>query len=155
MPLAVLFLASGIHSSARAADPPKAIDFAGWLTELDLKTNTIAVKGKKVMVFAIDLQKCSIIRNGNGSTGPMQWGGLKNARVGDAVIGRLSLAGPAPVVVRLEFTAQPRVGLPIPGKPGFIRTPYTSAVPTPLDVRGYARGTMLKDPASGKIILVP
>ncbi len=85
----------------------------------------------------------------------MQWGGLKNARVGDAVIGRLSLAGATPIVDKLEFTADPRFGLPIPGKPGFIRTPYTSAVTTPLDVRGYPRGAMVKDPASGKIILIP
>jgi hypothetical protein len=59
------------------------------------------------------------------------------------------------VVVRLDFTASPRFGRPVPNKPGFITTPYTTAITTPLDVRGYPRGAMVKDPVSGKIILIP
>lgn len=142
-------------TSIRAADKATSIDFAGWLTAVDLDAKTITVKGKKAMIFTIDMRQCDIVRNGNGSTGPAQLGGLKNARVGDAVVGKLSLAESSPVVVRLDFTANPRFGLPIPNKPGFILTPYTSAIRAPLDVRGYPRGAMVKDPLSGKIILIP
>ena len=142
-------------ASLCAAGNPEAIYFSGWLTSLDLKTHTITVKGKTTMVFALDLQKCTIVRNGNGSTGPAQLGGLRNANVGDAVVGKLSLAGPSSVVVRLDLTANPRYGRPVPDKPGFITSPYTTAITAPFDVRGYPRDAMVKDPLSGKVILIP
>lgn len=44
-------------------------------------------------------------------------------------------------------------GVPVPGKPGFVRSPYSPDKMT--DVRGYAPGTEVKDPYTGKIFLVP
>ena len=44
-------------------------------------------------------------------------------------------------------------GTPVPGKPGFVRSPYSPDKMT--DVRGYAPGTEVKDPYTGKIFLVP
>jgi hypothetical protein len=42
---------------------------------------------------------------------------------------------------------------PISGYPGFVTSPYASS--NQIDVRGYARGTRLQDPGTGKIFLVP
>ena len=44
-------------------------------------------------------------------------------------------------------------GVPVPGKPGFVRSPFSPDKMT--DVRGYAPGTEVKDPYTGKIFLVP
>ncbi len=44
-------------------------------------------------------------------------------------------------------------GVPVPGKAGFVRSPYSPDKMT--DVRGYAPGTEVKDPYTGKIFLVP
>ena len=44
-------------------------------------------------------------------------------------------------------------GVPVPGKPGFVRSPYSPDKMT--DVRGYSPGTEVKDPYTGKIFLVP
>jgi len=43
--------------------------------------------------------------------------------------------------------------VPVPGKPGFVRSPYSPDKMT--DVRGYAPGTEVKDPYTQKIFLVP
>ncbi|HEY0368966.1 MAG TPA: hypothetical protein VGC85_05170 [Chthoniobacterales bacterium] len=43
--------------------------------------------------------------------------------------------------------------VPVPGKPGFVRSPYSPDKMT--DVRGYAPGTEVKDPYTNKIFLVP
>ncbi len=44
-------------------------------------------------------------------------------------------------------------GVPVPGKPGFVRSPYSPDKMT--DVRGYSPGTEVKDPYTNKIFLVP
>src|SRR4051794_4301016 len=44
-------------------------------------------------------------------------------------------------------------GVPVPGKPGFVRSPFSPDKMT--DVRGYAPGTEVKDPYTQKIFLVP
>lgn len=140
-----------------AADKPKSLDFAGRLTAVDLVAKTITVQGpKKTFVFTIDIRRCDVARNGNWWNQPgAEFGSLGLAKVGDAVIGKLSLSGPHPVVVRLDLMGNPRFGLPFPSKPGFITSPYASSFRTPIDVRGYPRGAMVKDPPTGKIILVP
>ncbi len=45
-------------------------------------------------------------------------------------------------------------GKPVPGKPGLVTSPY-SADTGYIDVRGFAPGTPVKDPYSGKIFLTP
>ena len=45
-------------------------------------------------------------------------------------------------------------GIPVPGKPGFVTSPY-SPKPGYVDVRGFPSGTEVKDPYSGKIFLTP
>jgi hypothetical protein len=49
--------------------------------------------------------------------------------------------------------SDPPYGIPVPGKPGFVTSPYSPDKIT--DVRGYAPGTEVKDPYTGKIFLVP
>lgn len=45
-------------------------------------------------------------------------------------------------------------GIPVPGKPGFVTSPY-SPKSGYVDVRGFPGGTEVKDPYSGKIFLTP
>jgi hypothetical protein len=59
---------------------------------------------------------------------------------------------PAPVAPTTAKGDYP-YGVPVPGKPGFVRSPYSPDKMT--DVRGYAPGTEVKDPYTQKIFLVP
>ncbi|MBA2241616.1 MAG: hypothetical protein H0W04_01820 [Chthoniobacterales bacterium] len=56
---------------------------------------------------------------------------------------------PAPPTAKGDYP----YGVPVEGKPGFVRSPFSPDKMT--DVRGYAPGTEVKDPYTGKIFLVP
>jgi hypothetical protein len=45
-------------------------------------------------------------------------------------------------------------GIPVPGKPGFVTSPFSPKAGY-VDVRGFPSGTEVKDPYSGKIFLTP
>jgi hypothetical protein len=45
-------------------------------------------------------------------------------------------------------------GTPVPGKPGFVKSPYAPDQGL-VDVRGFQSGTEVKDPFTNKIFLVP
>jgi len=47
-----------------------------------------------------------------------------------------------------------RYGTPVPGKKGFVTSPFSPDAGY-IDVRGFAPGTPVKDPYSGKIFLTP
>ncbi len=57
----------------------------------------------------------------------------------------------APAVAKGDYP----YGLPIPGKPGYVYSPFTPD--RPVDVRGFAPGTEVKDPykTETRIFLVP
>jgi hypothetical protein len=46
------------------------------------------------------------------------------------------------------------VAKPVPGKPGFVYSPFESNG-TMIDVTGYSSGTKVKDPGTNKIFIVP
>ena len=45
-------------------------------------------------------------------------------------------------------------GIPVPDKPGFLRSPYTQNQAV-IDVRGFPSGTEVVDPATGKMFVTP
>jgi hypothetical protein len=47
-----------------------------------------------------------------------------------------------------------RYGIPVPGKKGFVTSPF-SPDSGYIDVRGFAPGTPVKDPYTGKVFLAP
>jgi hypothetical protein len=62
-------------------------------------------------------------------------------------------SAPAPTAAATTAKGDYPYGVPVPGKPGFVRSPYSPDKMT--DVRGYAPGTEVKDPYTQKIFLVP
>ena len=46
-------------------------------------------------------------------------------------------------------------GIPVPGRKGMVTSPYTPEEGKYVDVTGFASGSMVKDPYTGKFFLVP
>jgi hypothetical protein len=65
-------------------------------------------------------------------------------------------SGSAPITT---VTAQPSgeipTAKPVPGKPGYVFSPFDPTESRYLDVRGRQSGTKIKDPASGRLFIVP
>ena len=146
-----------IPGTARAAGKPEKLYFSGRLIELNPAKHTFTIRsGKKELVFTIEPQRCNITVDGSISER-----NLKFARIGDAVMGGLSLKEARPYVTWVEFTRKPQIGKPVPGRPGFILSPYLPKWPEPwhhaeaMDARQLAKGDMVLDDLSGKIFLVP
>ncbi len=151
--LALLFL----PSSLTAADKPEELYFSGKLSELDPAKHTFAIRSRnKELVFTIDVGRCDVTVNGSISERSLRF-----AKLGDAVLGELSLKSTKPFVLWVEFTRHPQVGKAVPGKPGYIRSPYLPRWPQPgyraeeMDARQLKSGDMVMDDGTGKIFLVP
>lgn len=67
----------------------------------------------------------------------------------------LANIAPGPSVVKNTIDINPPYGIPVPFKKGFIRSPYDGCKKGIIDARGIAPNTMIRDPYSGKIILMP
>lgn len=59
---------------------------------------------------------------------------------------------PAPQPPAPPKPAEPQYATKVPGKPGWIRSPYDGKL---LDATGFLRGEQVADPHTGKIMLVP
>lgn len=59
---------------------------------------------------------------------------------------------PAPSVASAPKADEPKYAIKMPGKSGIIKSPYDGKL---LDATGVPPGTEVKDPSSGKIMLVP
>ena len=46
-------------------------------------------------------------------------------------------------------------GIPVPGRKGMVTSPYTPGEEKYVDVTGFASGSVVKDPYTGKLFLVP
>jgi len=46
-------------------------------------------------------------------------------------------------------------GIPVPGRKGMVTSPYTPEDGKYVDVTGFASGSLVKDPYTGKLFLVP
>jgi hypothetical protein len=163
-PLSTLFAWLIVITPTFSAEEDKLIEFQGTLSAVDLPAKTITVRArKKDFVFQIDLQRCNIVKDGYypfipGAQSPT----LASSRVGDAVVGKLMVEDNVPVVTQLYLTSKPEQAVRVKEKPGFVTSPYFTSPLSHLtekhgaiDVRGYQRGSMLVDEASGKIFLVP
>jgi len=61
----------------------------------------------------------------------------------------------APLIpARKEIDPQLPAGIPVPNKPGFLRSPYGGNQAL-IDARGFPRGTLVKDPYTGRIFVTP
>ena len=122
---------------------------SGWLAEIDPPAHTFAIRnGKKLLQFTTLPSRTNITVD--------DWGtfqtSLSSARVGDAVMVKLSLAESRPYVKSVKFTHRPATATPVKTRPGFVLSPYSHSV---FDVRKCAHGEMLEDVWPGKIFLVP
>lgn len=143
----------------------KTVEFQGKVSAVDLATKTITVRaGHKDFVFSINIQRCNVVKDGfypfiPGAQSPA----LRSARVGDSAVGTLLVENSQPIVTHLYLTTKPESGVRVKEKHGYITSPYHFVSPLShgtvghgiIDVRGYARGSMLVDSDTGKIFLVP
>ncbi len=152
----VLALLSTYTPTARAGKPEK-LYFSGRLIEVDAAKHTFVIRSRnKELVFAVDVGRCNITVDGS-----VTQRSLRFARVGDAVLGKLSLKEAKPFVSWVEFTRHPQEGKAVAGKPGYILSPYLPRWPQPgyhseaMDARQLKSGDMVMDDGTGKIFLVP
>ncbi len=69
---------------------------------------------------------------------------------------RRTVAAPAPAAAasRKKTGEKLLAGIPVPDKPGFLRSPYTENQAV-IDVRGFPSGTPVVDPATGRTFVTP
>ena len=59
-----------------------------------------------------------------------------------------------PLALKKKPGEKSLAGIPVPDKPGFLRSPYTQNQAV-IDVRGFPSGTEVVDPATGKMFVTP
>lgn len=149
--LAVIVGLLAVINTTWAELKPKSFYFTGRLIAVDPAARTFTIQAKKrALTFSIDVHHCWITRDGSMKERTLRW-----AKLGDAVMCKVKLIGGKAVVEWVEFTSKPEIGVPVPGKPGFVRSPYITTSRVPMDVRNFPHGAMVMDDVVGKIFLVP
>lgn len=124
---AIIFGLTGALRPFEGAEKPEKLYFSGRLIELDAAKHTFTLRSRnKELVFTIEPRRCETTVDGSVAEQTLKW-----ARIGDAVIGKLSLKEARPYVSWVEFTHNPQVGKSVAGKPGFLLTPYLPKWPEP------------------------
>jgi hypothetical protein len=62
---------------------------------------------------------------------------------------------PTPATAPAQSSGEIPMAKPVPGKAGFVYSPFDPNETRYLDVRGHASGTKVKDPGSGRLFIVP
>ena len=105
-----------------AEDTSKPLYFSGWLVEVNPAAKTFAIRShKKLLVFTVDIHRYRITQDGSVTRRSLEW-----AKVGDAVMGNVSLAGGERFVKWVEFTRNPKAGKPVGGGFSFWLFPTVS-----------------------------
>jgi hypothetical protein len=147
--LALALVATTDLPVALADKKSDLVTVSGWLAEIDPPAHTFAIRnGKKLLQFTIIPSRTNIAVDDRGSL-PAS---LSSARVGDAVMVKLSLAENRPYVESVQFTHRPATATAIKTRAGFVLSPYSHSV---FDVRKCVHGEMVEDVWPGKIFLVP
>ena len=103
--------------------------YLGWRDGTDPPAHTFAIRnGKKLLQFTTIPSRTNITVD--------DWGtlqtSLSSARIGDAVMVKLSMAESRPYVKSVKFTHRPATATPIKARPGFVLSPYSHSI---FDVR--------------------
>lgn len=144
-----LWLTLACLLSVAADKAPAKFYFSGWLAEVHPQARTFTVRSKnKLLQFTVERHRTNITVDGSLAQNDIKW-----ARVGDAVMGKVSLRERRPLLAWVEFTHKPAVARHIRGRPGFVVSPYDSTAV--FDARKYASGDMVLDERSDRIFLLP
>lgn len=138
-----VYVGAGIRS--RLEDIPHLVDRMWRCHEKVLGTSNGYPAGKTVHECLVEAIAAAMAGDTQRAAGWLSYGQHLNEPVRDALKGNLDEA--------LEYAIKTYVGVPVPEQPGFVRSPHSRDKIT--DVQGYARGTEVKDPYTGKIFLVP
>jgi len=126
------------------------ISFRGQATAIDLANGVVGIEmsGKPYLLyFTVDTLICN-----RGKPGT-----LRDLKIGDWIGGMTKLVHGKSVAVTLGFGAASEAypyGIPVPGKKGWLKSPYAPSKP-PINVERVPYGGLVKCPYTGKLFLNP
>ena len=105
----------------------------------------------------------TLVANPDGQTAQLSHTGMATGSSGSAVrLSRTASASAAPAsapstnaVQATASSGEIPVAKAVPGKPGFVYSPFDPNETRYLDVRGRTTGTKIKDPATGRLFIIP
>lgn len=141
-----------LHGAISLAEMKKNgwVAFHGKISAVDIRNHTVTVHGKVDHLFLIE-PTTKIMRRGKPTS-------LKDVAVGEEVNGIMGFPSLGKITaVSMNFGSVEGLypaGIPVPGKPGFVRSPLAPNAGY-VDVRGRKKGDEILDPFSKEIFVVP